>query len=365
MPTGVEVLAFADDLALVATAREITVVEQLLEAAAEITILWLQEVGLEVAIEKSEAIVFTNHRTRNTLAISLRGTRIESKESIKYLGVHLDPKLNYSVHAKIAAAKATKTTRSLGRIMPNVGAPKARKRKLLATVLTSQTLYGCQVWADKMTLGGWENLKRSQRSIMLRVTSAYRTASSDALNILSGIPPIDLQAMERMQNYMAGKEGRNKTEAREISKRELQANWQDRWHTKGKGEWTKKIIPEIHSWLNRKHGEVNYHVTQALTGHGCFAYYLHKYIKLESPKCWFCDQNEDNAHHTLFICDAFESSRRELRYQIGVDDTNEVKLIELMVKSKEGWTAIENFMVNVMKKKEAEERRRQSIPMQL
>ncbi|XP_015376851.1 PREDICTED: uncharacterized protein LOC107171138 [Diuraphis noxia] len=108
--------------------------------------------------------------------------------------------------------------RSLGRIMPNVGASKARKRRLLATVITSQTLYGCQVWADKMTLGGRKNLKKSQRSIMLRVTSTYRTVVSDALNILSGIPPIDLQAMDRMENYNAGKEGRNTTEARETSK---------------------------------------------------------------------------------------------------------------------------------------------------
>ncbi|KAL4098767.1 hypothetical protein QTP88_023306 [Uroleucon formosanum] len=198
---------------------------------------------------------------------------------------------------------------------------------------------------------------------MLRVTSAYRTVASDALNILSGIPPIDLQAMERMQYYKAGKEGRNTTEARETSKRELQAKWQDRWHTKGKGEWTKTIIPETHNWLNRNHGEVNYYVTQALTGHGCFASYLHKYKKLESPDCWFCGQKNDNAHHTLFICDAFESSRRKLKYQIDADDINEGNLIELMVKSEDGWTAIENFMVNVMKKKEAEERRRQSMPI--
>lgn len=145
------------------------------------------------------------HKTRNTLAISLIGTRIESKESIKYLGVHLDPKLNYSIHAKIAADKATTMNRSLGRIMPNVGWSKARRRKLLATVITSQSLYGCQVWADKMTLGRWENLEKSQRSIMLKVTSKYRTVASDALNILSGIPPIDLHAMERMQNNKAEK----------------------------------------------------------------------------------------------------------------------------------------------------------------
>lgn len=130
IPAGVEVLSFADNVVLVAIAKEISVVQRLLEAAPEITILWHQEVGLEVAIEKSEAIVFKNRRTRNTLAISLRGTRIESKESIKYLGVHLDPKLNYSVDAKIEADKVTTTTRSLGRIMHNVGTSETRRRKL-------------------------------------------------------------------------------------------------------------------------------------------------------------------------------------------------------------------------------------------
>lgn len=87
-----------------------------------------------------------------------------------------------------------------------------------------------------MPLGGWENLKKIQKSIMLRVTSTYRTVARDALNILSGIPYIDLQAMERMQKYNFGKEGRNMTEARETSKLELQTKWQDRWQTKRKGE---------------------------------------------------------------------------------------------------------------------------------
>lgn len=40
------------------------------------------------------------------------------------------------------------------------------------------------------------------------------------------------------------------------------------------------------------------------------------------------------------------------------DDINEDNLIELMVKSNEGWTAIVDFMANVMKTKEAEEARR-------
>jgi len=55
MPTGVEVLVFADELTFVATAKHTREVEQLLEAVADITLWWLKEAGLEVAIEKSKA----------------------------------------------------------------------------------------------------------------------------------------------------------------------------------------------------------------------------------------------------------------------------------------------------------------------
>jgi len=34
-----------------------------------------------------------------------------------------------------------------------------------------------------------------------------------------------------------------------------------------------------------------------------------------------------------------------------------------MLKSKETWNKIEDFIVNVMKKKETDERRRQAVPM--
>lgn len=65
--------------------------------------------------------------------------------------------------------KASKTAQNLARIMPNVGASKATKRRLLASVGTSQMLYGAQVWADMMQPSGWKILTKSQRKILLRV----------------------------------------------------------------------------------------------------------------------------------------------------------------------------------------------------
>ncbi|EDW36547.1 GL18371 [Drosophila persimilis] len=37
------------------------------------------------------------------------------------------------------------------------------------------------------------------------------------------------------------------------------------------------LIPVIDAWVNRKHGQVNFYLTQLLSGHGCFQSYLHHF----------------------------------------------------------------------------------------
>lgn len=64
-------------MALVATAKHTHEVEQLLEAAAKTTFMWHEEIGLQVAIQKSETILFTNRRVRNNITILLRDVRID------------------------------------------------------------------------------------------------------------------------------------------------------------------------------------------------------------------------------------------------------------------------------------------------
>lgn len=66
----------------------------------------------------------------------MRGSEIPSTPSIKYLGLQLGSKHNFIEHARNAAVKASNAAQNLARIMPNVGASKSRKRKLLASVVT-------------------------------------------------------------------------------------------------------------------------------------------------------------------------------------------------------------------------------------
>jgi len=315
LPTGVDFLAYADDVALVVRGKDVCVLERLLTAGADVVVKWMADTGLELAIQKSESMIITNTRTRNDLRVIIGGTTIKPATNLKYLGIHLDPKLNFTSHALHVAAKAGKVASNLVRILPNISEAKQRKRRLLSGVVHSILLYGAPVWSGRMSQFGLKELGKCQRRIALRVASAYCSVSEDAALIIADIPPIDLLAAERSDAFNHRHSG---TQCVSDRGKILDA-WQSRWEASTKGRWTFLLIPDLRPWFRRNFGETTFHLTQALSGHGCFAHYLHRIGKLGSPACWYCQTPNDDAFHTLFMCDAWHGRRAEryhgMRYQ--------------------------------------------------
>ncbi|XP_025191832.1 uncharacterized protein LOC112592069 [Melanaphis sacchari] len=101
---------------------------------------------------------------------------------------------------------------------------------------------------------------------------------------------------------------------------------------------------------------VDFHLTQALTGHGCFPDYLLRFGKADSEVCWFCGHARDDATHTLFECDAWAERRRTCCIMIGEEITAD-NLVQIMLDSEERWNVIHRFVKEVLKAKEEEERR--------
>ena len=71
------------------------------------------------------------------------------------------------------------------------------------------------------------------------------------------------------------------------------------------------VIPNISRWVVRKFGEVNHHLTQILSRHGCFQAYLHKCKIVTDAGCKFCAEASDTPEHTLFCCPSWEAERRD------------------------------------------------------
>ena len=103
---------------------------------------------MELAFEKTKALILYGHRKRDSVSFKIRNTEI------------------------IIA--------SLSKLMPNVGGPMGRTRKILLNgVANSIILYEAPIWYKAYEIANHrERLLSTQRKSLLRITCTYRTASN-------------------------------------------------------------------------------------------------------------------------------------------------------------------------------------------
>ncbi|KAL4108033.1 hypothetical protein QTP88_018291 [Uroleucon formosanum] len=111
---------------------------------------WLDENGLTLSKNKTEAVILTTKRAYEKPRLQIDGIPIEVKEKLRYLGVELSQILGFRKHIEKVSAGAISTASSLTRLMPNIGEATQLKRKLLATVIHSQLLYAAPIWANDL-----------------------------------------------------------------------------------------------------------------------------------------------------------------------------------------------------------------------
>ena len=130
------------------------------------------------------------------------------------------------------------------------------------------------------------------------------------------------------------------------------------------GEWTRLLIRDLGAWLERPHGELDFWLTQVMSGHGVFNKYLHRMGISTSPECSNCDirGRDDDAWHTLFECPAFNDIREEAQRSIsalGEEPLTPESLVPVMLRSSTGWDQVAAFVAAVLRKKMEAERERQ------
>ena len=209
------------------------------------------------------------------------------------------------------------------------------------------------------------HVKSVQRRSALRVACAYRTVSEEAICVIASKIPFEIQAREL--NRLYNKQGDRPTTGQKDAERlNTISEWQRKWERSTSGRWTFALIPSIEAWISRKHGEIDYHLTQILSGHGCFLEYLYKYKLADSPFCPRCPNEQESAEHVIFVCDRFAEERRLLQNAIGFEPTVS-QLTAAMCSSQAKWNAVKEFAKNVMTKLQNIEkvRRQQQDVLQL
>jgi len=274
-------VVFADDVAVVTTGHTTRILEDVTNNAPAAVTEWMDRAELSLSVEKTEAIILTNKRGYERPDFRIRGTSIEIKDQIRYLGIELHRVLGFRAHIEAAASKALSTSQALSKIMPNVGGSGQQKRRLMSTVVLSKLLYAAPIWSVALVFDrNIQSILRPQRTIALRTAMAYRTVSTAAIMVVAGVVPAHLLAWERTERYEIRRDPNKAALEKEI-REEVLKKWQIEWDKEVTGRWTWRFIRDAKSWFNRRSGAVDFHLTQVLTGHGCFRQYLKRMGKLD------------------------------------------------------------------------------------
>ncbi|XP_037871048.2 retrovirus-related Pol polyprotein from type-1 retrotransposable element R1 [Bombyx mori] len=376
---GVDVVCYADDTLVTARGADYRAAAILATAAVSTVVSRIRRLGLEVALRKSEAVCFHPVRRGPPPGANLivGGVSIAVQPKLKYLGLVLDSRWRFDHHFGELVPKLLGMAGALARLLPNVGGCSAGVRRLYLGVVRSMALYGAPVWSPALSARNAALLLRAQRVLAVRVIRGYRTISREVACALAGSLPWDLEAevaaavyRRRTQSLSRGRTpgpsavGRWRRAARHLA----YAKWRERLLEElGQTSVTRRrtleaLVPVLEAWSDRRHGVLSFHLTQVLSGHGCFGRYLWKVCRREPhPGCHQCGHPDDDAQHALEACPRWERSRRDLIAVLGRDLSLRA-VVARMLEDRNSWEAMTRFCDLVMAFREAEEREREWDP---
>ncbi|GIY64184.1 hypothetical protein CDAR_543631 [Caerostris darwini] len=125
--------------------------------------------------------------------IKMAGNSIKFTKYLKYLGVIFDSKLTRIHHLNSIQDKINCLQHKIYRISRATWGLNPRVKKEIHSKVTEKLIsYGHEIWYQGKIKQNIKILKL-QRSGLLNITKCYKTVSTDALQVLAGIPPLDLK----------------------------------------------------------------------------------------------------------------------------------------------------------------------------
>lgn len=103
---------------------------------------------------------------------------------VRYLGVHIDFKINYNTHVNIQLQKAHKAFHANRRLFYSKNLHNEVKILCYKLLIRPILTYGCQIWYN-LSAGTMEKLRVFQRKCIRACLGKYRTPESNFTKLIS------------------------------------------------------------------------------------------------------------------------------------------------------------------------------------
>ena len=142
-------LLFADDTTLCFSGPSLPTLINSVNQNLEIFHSWSIANRLTLNVSKTNFMLFTNRPVNVGVSVRLGQSALECRESVKFLGVHIDQKLNFKDHIKYICNRVSKATGILY-VMKNF-APISVLKSLYYSLIYSHLSYCTTVWGGSCT----------------------------------------------------------------------------------------------------------------------------------------------------------------------------------------------------------------------
>ena len=204
VPSDVEALLYVDDLIIYCSGNFVPSIERRIQGAIDKINFWADSHGFTFSAAKTQCIQF--HHKRNLqppLKLLLNGRIIPNRDSIKYLGMTIDYRLNWKEHIvtlKVDCMKRLDLLKCLSH--SSWGSDSPSMLRIYRAIIRSKMDYGCFIYgsARETTL---KLLDPVHNSAIRLCTGAYRSSPVESLYAESGEQSLGKRRLQMLMQYFA------------------------------------------------------------------------------------------------------------------------------------------------------------------
>ena len=195
--SGVFRQAFADDFVIVIELDKFEnlddEVRSRVESLIKVVYDWGAENHLEFNAKKTQAMFVCRRTEIPTVKFEVNQQEIETSNQLRYLGVLLDSKLNFTAHITDRISRARQTLFMLRRICSKTwGLSPTLANHLYGSVIQTKVAFASEIWAHRCSLiSVTKSLRRFQRQCAIVACKAYRTVRTETALMMQQLLPID------------------------------------------------------------------------------------------------------------------------------------------------------------------------------
>ena len=364
---GYKFCAYADDLLVLVEGNSRIQIEQVGTSALNVISRWGRGVGVQVSTEKTVCMLMKGKLSQNRRPnVRLYERNVKYVISTKYLGIHVSERMCFKKHLLDLRDKMRNVVGGLRRVLRKEwGLGKKAMIVLYKGLFLATVTYGASVWMECLRFAyARENVNSVQRIAMFACLNVCRTVSTEAMQVLLGSPPLDLEVLRIGTTFKLKKNERlsvydivineeiaalSISECKRLTHERVLTRWQTRWNESEKGRVTYEFIKDVSFAVRNKEFNPSMSLGYILTGHGSLNEFLFKRGLVESASC-LCGVEIESWKHVLTECRLYEDIRDLTVCGISVDSDGLYEF-ENVLSTRDTYVAISSLTARVFERR--------------